>query len=287
MAPGWLPAEDRVRSPHTGWVRAHWEAVADHVLGAVVAHTSAEGSLVTMSPHQDTSTGLEGFARGALLAAYRLAGTDEDAVRAPLAAWLARGLDAGTRPAVAGRWPRPADRHQSIVEAAWIAVALAETREAVWDRLDEHVRRRVARWLADVHGKAVYDNNWLLYPVVVDGFLSTVAGPHDPAATATALRRVEAMYRGEGWYSDGPGSCFGHYSAWGMHLLLAHWLRITGADAYPGGATVLRERLHAFLGEYARLIGPDGTPVLHGRSLVYRYAAAAPFWLKQPSAPTP
>ena len=165
------------------------------------------------------------------------------------------------------------------MEAAWLSLALAETRAAVWDRLDEPVRRRVVHWLAAVHGKDVFDNNWLLYPVLVDGFLATVSGPTDPAGTGRALGRVETMYRGDGWYSDGPGTCCGHYSAWGMQLLLGHWLRLTGGDAYPGGAAVVRERMRAFLPEYSELIGPDGAPVLHGRSLVYRFAAAAPFWL--------
>ncbi len=224
-------------------------------------------------------TGLEGFARAALLAAYRIAGTDDRAVRDPLVAWLAQGIEVGTRTGGPDSWPLPLDRGQSIVEAAWVAIALAETRVTVWDHLGSITRERLVEWLAHVRGKAVFPNNWLLYPVIVDGFLEQVSGPTDPAATARALRQVDAMHHRDGWYSDGAGTCFGHYSAWGIQLLLAHYLRLTGGAAFPGGPDVIRERLRDFLAEYVYLIGRDGAPVYHGRSPVYRMTVAAPFWL--------
>jgi len=257
------------------------------MLDAVRAHTSAGGSFVTTSDEQSAVTGLEGFARAALLAAYRISGADDARVRDPLVSWLGQGVDVGTRPNGRDSWPRPADRDQSIVEAAWLAIALSETRALVWDQLGATARRNIVQWLARVRGKAVFENNWLLYPVVVDGFLAQVSGPTDPAATADALRQVDAMYRGDGWYSDGPGSCFGHYSAWGIQLLLAHVVRMTGGETFPGGPDVIRERLRAFLAQYVHLIGSDGAPVVHGRSPVYRMAVAAPFWLGELVAATP
>ncbi|RAG83143.1 hypothetical protein DN069_23865 [Streptacidiphilus pinicola] len=40
-----LPDEDRTLSPHTGWTRAHWEAVADGLLLAALCHeTSRSGA---------------------------------------------------------------------------------------------------------------------------------------------------------------------------------------------------------------------------------------------------
>jgi hypothetical protein len=282
-----MPPEDRVRSPHTGWVRAHWEATADHVLAAVRASTSPAGALVRTSDDQSLTVGMEGFARASLLAAYRATGSTDPDVREPLLGWLGRGIDVGTRDGHAEAWPRPADLHQSIVEAAWLAIALSETRELLWNRLEGDVRRRVVEWFAEVQGKVVPRNNWLLYPVIVSAFLDLVGGPADPAGTARALGAVEAMYHADGWYSDGTGTNFGHYSAWGMQLLLGHWLRMSGGSAFPGGPDVVRDRLAEFLREYAHLIGEDGAPVVHGRSAVYRCAVAAPFWLGTVLGSTP
>jgi len=274
-----LPHDDRVRSPHTGWCRAHWEAVADHVLAAVGAQTSPAGALVRTSPQQSTTVGLEGFARAALLAAFRAAGDPNPSVRAPLVAWLGRALDVGTRPDHPEAWPRPSDNHQAIVEAAWVAIALWETRTLVWDGLDKGVRSRVLGWLECTHGKAVPPNNWLLYPVIVDAFLQSADYRVDRAANERALRKVDALYHDDGWYSDGPGTNFGHYSAWGVQLLLAYWTRMTGGDEFPRGSYAVKQRLRTFLAEYVHLIGTDGAPVVHGRSPIYRCAVVAPFWL--------
>ena len=275
----WLPSEDRARSPFTGWGRDHWEATADHILSAVREHTDEGGSLVTGSPRQNSTIGLEGFARAGLLAAYRIAGSDRPSVRDPLLSWLGRGIEAGTDAGRSDAWPRPVDFHQSIVEATWIAIALAETRQDLWDQFSPSTRRQVAAWLGQVHGKAVYRNNWLLCPVIVEAFLEQASGPTAGDATESTLRRIDAMHHRDGWYSDGPGACFDHYAGWGIQLLLAHWVRLTGGDRFPGGADTIRERLTAFLGDYVHLIGADGGPVLQGRSLVYRFAAAAPFWM--------
>jgi hypothetical protein len=40
MTPLVLPATDRVHSPQTGWSRAHWEALADHLLDSLVPYFS-------------------------------------------------------------------------------------------------------------------------------------------------------------------------------------------------------------------------------------------------------
>src|SRR5690606_41911036 len=40
-----------------------------------------------------------------------------------------------------------------------------------------------------------------------------------------------------------------------------------------------RALLDRFLTDAVRLVGADGSPLLQGRSLVYRFAAAAPFWV--------
>jgi hypothetical protein len=39
------------------------------------------------------------------------------------------------------------------------------------------------------------------------------------------------------------------------------------------------ERLSSFLDDAALLVGSDGSPLQQGRSLIYRFAAAAPFWV--------
>jgi hypothetical protein len=271
-----LPPEDRVRSPITGWTRAHWEAMADHLLDAVIPYAT-EGFAQYRLPGRagaagPDSDGLEGFARTFLLAALRIAGGGAPAGTLER---YAAGLVAGTDPAHRHAWPPLADMSQSLVEAAGIAVALHETRPMLFDRLPPVARERLVHWLAGFVGKRTPASNWVLFQVVVEQFLRNVGGPHDPAEIEAGLDRIEEWYTGDGWYSDGAGQNFDHYAGWALHLYPVLWARM-GGDATRGRRYA--ERLRTFLTGYGHLFGGNGAPVHQGRSLTYRYAALAPLW---------
>ncbi|WFB11471.1 DUF2264 domain-containing protein [Streptomyces sp. LX-29] len=280
-------------SPYTGWTRAHWEWAADGLLTAVAPYASAGGALYHLPGGRPSvsgrrSDGLEGYARTFLLAALRVAGAhgaDPDGLLARYAAGLAAGT---ARPGGPGPedWPRVTDRSQPLVEAASLALALRLTRPWLWDRLDDAVRERVADWLADALTAEPHPNNWVLFPATVGGFLAEVG--HRPAAARAAvtrgLARIEPWYAGGGWYTDGRGRAFDHYNGWALHLYpgLTAWLDGDAARAARYGP-----RLAAHLADQARLFGADGAPLHQGRSLTYRFAAAAPLWLGALTGHTP
>lgn len=273
------PAEDRSLSPYTGRTRAHWEATADALLAAVAPYATDDQALYHFPGNRTSSAGrlsdgLEGYARTLLLAGFR---RDEKTLER-----YARGLAAGT----AGVWPRVEDRSQPLVEAASIALALRLTRPLLWDRLDDGVRERAAAWLGDALTAEPWACNWELFPVTVGGFLQEIG--YEPEASRAAidrgLERIEQWYLGDGWYTDGHGRKFDYYNGWAMHLypVLHAWLADDARllDLYAG-------RLEAHLGDYARLFGGDGAPMLQGRSLTYRFAATAPLWLGALTGRTP
>lgn len=279
-----LPPEDRTLSPITGWTRDHWAAVADHLLLSLRPHFSSTRSRVQLpglvSSHGTDSDGLEGFARSFMLYAFRMRG--EGGVD-PLGftAWYRDGLVAGTDPANSERWPLPSAVGQAKVEAASIALGLQLTRAWLWDTLDAVEQQHVVAWLADAPAGWYPDNNWLWFRITVETFLASVGGPHDPARIAADLATIESYYRADGWYADGPTRAFDYYCGWAMHLYPLLWTASTGADAFGAGALepVFRARLTEFLDDHAALIGADGLPVLQGRSLIYRFAVAAPLWM--------
>jgi hypothetical protein len=59
-----LPDTDRVLSRQTGWSRAHWEALADHLLDSLAPYFSRPSRSGTDSDE------LEGFARSFMVAAF-------------------------------------------------------------------------------------------------------------------------------------------------------------------------------------------------------------------------
>ncbi|MFC4009147.1 DUF2264 domain-containing protein [Nonomuraea purpurea] len=274
-----LPETDTRLSPYTGWTRAHWESVADHLLESVVPYATDDFAQFRLpgkaSRSGRVSDGLEGFARTFLLAGLRIAGAGGDVPPALLERYAA-GLVAGTDPAHPYAWPELSDMSQPLVEAASVALALHETRPWLYDRLSPAQQERVLAWLAGFVGRCTPANNWVLFQVIVEQFLAEAGGPHDPAEIAGGLERIEEWYVGDGWYSDGKGKNFDYYCGWALHLYPSLWARMAGDTArqelYAG-------RLRTFLAQYQHLFAADGGPVHQGRSLIYRFATVAPLWL--------
>ncbi|UWE11144.1 DUF2264 domain-containing protein [Actinacidiphila bryophytorum] len=290
------PPADHELSPYTGWTRAHWEAAADRMLAALLPYASphrAQYRLPGRTSYSGArSDGLEGYARSFTLAAYRIAGAggrDEpgSTLVADLVERYAAGLAAGTDPAHPEHWPAVTDRAQSMVEAAAIAIALHESRPWIWDNLPDAVRQRVAAWFGGFVGAQANDSNWRLFQVVTEEFLASVGAPHRRAEIDAGLSRLDDWYRGDGWYTDGDGQKFDYYNAWTLHLYPVMWARIAGPRADGMLVATHRERLRRFLESHQYFFGADGAPLHQGRSLTYRFAAAAPLWAGALAGATP
>lgn len=287
------PPENRELSPYTGWTRAHWEAAADRLLLAVRPFATPRHGLIDLPGPRPSwsgarSDGLEGWARTFLLAAFRVAGARGEDPHGHLDRY-AEGLAAGTaKPGRADEdsWPLTTDTRQAIVEAASIALGLRLTRPWLWDRLDERTREQVVDWLRPALGPSPVDNNWWLFGLTVAGFLQDAGAESDRAATTVdrSLARIEDWYLGDGWYSDGDNRAFDHYNAWALHFYPVLHAHLAGdrelLDRYG-------PRLRAHLDDYAHLFDGNGAPLPYGRSLIYRFAAAAAPWLGTLTGHTP
>ncbi|NGO79602.1 DUF2264 domain-containing protein [Streptomyces sp. YC504] len=275
-----LPPADRVRSPRTGWTRAHWEALADRLLDALVPYATPGFAQYRLPGRNSWSgvvlDGLEGYARTFLLAACRIAGSSgaEPELIERYATGLANGVDRASGEA----WPELTDCSQQMVEAASIAIALHETRPWLWDKLDARVQERTVDWFSGFVGRRTWDNNWRLFQVVSEEFLASVGAPHSRQDIDDGLARIEDWYLGDGWYTDGDGRNFDYYNGWAMHLYPLLWSRIAGAQDDERTAAY-RDRLRQFLETYPQFFGGDGAPVHQGRSLAYRFATVAPVWM--------
>ncbi|MGN7862722.1 DUF2264 domain-containing protein [Microbacterium sp. 22303] len=286
-----LPPEDRALSPRTGWTRDHWAAIADHLLLSLRPYFTPTRSQVRLpgptSSSGADSDGLEGFARSFMLFAFRLTGERGEDPHGFLD-WYRDGLVAGTDPSNPERWILPAEQAQAEVEAASIALGLQLTRRWLWDTLDATAQQCIIDWLALNPVGWYPDNNWLWFRITVETFLASVGGPHEPARIAADLARIEDYYQADGWWADGTWRAYDYYCGWAMHLYPLLWAGSEGAEGFGSGALapVFKARLTEFLDDYAALIGADGMPVLQGRSLIYRFATAAPLWMGAVSGAT-
>lgn len=274
---------DPENAPFTGWTRAHWEAVADEQIAAAWRYSSPSGAQVRFPSEraQDDVDLLEGFARTFLLAALRLAGAQGNlgGIMAETAQRYARALDAGTDPASPERWPRLTDHGQATVEATAVVLGLHFSRRWVWETLPQRVRDNTAAWLNDSAQTFGADNNHVMFAATIQAFLASAGYGHDAPGIEAALARIEDWYVGDGWYSDGEGRRFDHYNAWTFHLYPFFILDLLGEADSTGRRQVYRDRLAAFVHGYSHLFGADGAPLIQGRSLIYRWGVAAPFWM--------
>ena len=271
-------------APSGAWRRRDWVHLADRMLVAARPYASPGHALITFpgraGGYGRAVDGLEGFARTFLLAGFRIAG-ERGAGLDDLADWYADGIAAGTDPSSPERWVRLDEHAQAKVEAASLALILDLTRPWIWDRLSPAVRERVVDYLAPAVGDSTYPRiNWVWFRLVVQTFLRSVGGPYSLDEMAEDLATHDTFVRADGWLSDGRERSYDHYVGWALHVYPTLWTRMAGAADL---ADSRRERDVACLDRYLRdavaLIGADGSPLIQGRSLIYRFAAATPFWV--------
>ncbi|WP_169583430.1 MULTISPECIES: DUF2264 domain-containing protein [Microbacterium] len=266
------------------WTRAEWVAYADRLLDGAARWASPSGARITLPGREGgygrDIDGLEGFARSFLLAGFRIAGERGHGLDELIERYC-RGIRAGVEPHAPDAWVRLDEHPQAKVEAASLALVLDMTRPWIWDRLDETTKSRVVDYLAPAVGDSTYPrNNWLWFRTVVQTFLRSVGGPWSPTDIAEDLALHDSFARADGWFSDGERRAYDHYVGWALHVYPILWSRMRGAAELGGGRTAGDiAALDRYLQDAVALIGADGSPLVQGRSLIYRFAAAAPFWV--------
>ncbi|RVX47639.1 uncharacterized protein DUF2264 [Nonomuraea polychroma] len=274
--------DDRRLSPYTGWTRDHWAALADHLLLSARRYASASHARISF-PGPPGGYGadvdaLEGFARTFLAAGFRVAGEHG---RDPLGLmeWYAQGLATGTDPRSPERWVRLDEHGQAKVEAASLALVLHLTRPWLWDRLDPIVQEQIVDYLAPAVGGDYPPINWIWFQIVVEQFLASVGGPFERKDIEDGLAFTDGFARENGWYADGAERAYDHYAGWALQFYPVMWSEMAAGDpAADSRRPLYLDRLERYLHDAVHLVGADGSPLVQGRSLTYRFAAATQFW---------
>lgn len=191
-----------------------------------------------------------------------------------------RGLVHGTDPSHPEYWGVPGNHDQRSVEMPAVAYALMLAPQVLWEPLRPQEREQVARWLLSANEAPCPNNNWLLFPVVVNVALKRLGMPFSRELIVRNLDRVDAWYASGGWYRDGAGDqrgSFDYYNAWAFQvygpLVALYAADVVGADR----ARTLLERARTFAPGFVRLFADRGESVPFGRSLTYRFAQCAFF----------
>lgn len=244
----------------------------------------ANGTLKTALPNHDWEKNrahfapLEAFGRSlAGIAPWLELGPDDS----PEGKVRAHFIDLSVRGLVNATDPKSPDYlnydrgGQALVDTAFLALGLLRAPDQLWGRLDPQQRSNVVAALKSSRANKPGESNWLLFSATTEAALWHFTGECDLKPIEYAVQRHEQWYVGDGTYGDGAEYHWDYYNSYVIQPMLLEVLRVCAekknslGDLYP--KMLARAQRYAVVQE--RLISPEGTYPVIGRSSAYRFGA--------------
>jgi len=213
---------------------------------------------------------------------------------AGIAPWLELGTDSTPEGQLRGRYihlchdalvnatdPKSPDfmnfsqKGQPLVDAAFLSLGLLRAPRALWDPLDESQQKQVISALEATRSTQPGENNWLLFSALVEAAVWKFTGACEMEPIQNALDKHEKWYVGDGTYGDGPDYHWDYYNSFVIQPALIAVLEVCQENGSPLGdklPTIL-ERAQRYAEVQERMISPEGTFPVIGRSSAYRFGA--------------
>lgn len=164
---------------------------------------------------------------------------------------------------------------QPLVDCGFLSQAILRAPVELWKKLDAATQKNLAEALLSARVITPGQNNWLLFAATVEAALALMGQRFDAMRIDYAVRAHQQWYVGDGLYGDGPRFHWDYYNSFVIQPMLLDVLR--GIEPYnktwqslmPN--TLARAKRYAAIQE--RLISPEGTYPLIGRSIAYRTGA--------------
>lgn len=276
--------------------RDYWTSLA-YSMAAPVLNNMAEGTLqknmlVEVSPNWDGRdikvTYMEAFGRLMAGIAPWLSLPDDDTPECTQRKQLRQWALASYRNAVDPDSPDCllwSGQGQALVDAAYVAESFLRAYDALWVPLDDITKQRYIEAFKGLRRIDPPYTNWLLFSSTIESFLAKAGADCDEYRVNSAIRKVEEWYTGDGWYADGPVFAFDYYSSYVFHPM---YLETLQAMIDSGRYTRIHYKKHydralkrtqKFSIVLERLISPEGTFPVFGRSIPYRMATMQPLAL--------
>lgn len=162
---------------------------------------------------------------------------------------------------------------QSLVDAAFLTHALLRAPTQLWGKLDANTKQNVINALKATRKTKPGENNWLLFAGMVETGLLTFTGECDQARLDYGIQKHKEWYKGDGAYGDGINFHWDYYNSFVIQPML---LDITSRLEKKGQTPVISyatslKRSKRYAAVLERMISPEGTYPVLGRSLAYRF----------------
>ena len=202
--------------------------------------------------------------------------TEEGRLRAHYIDLVVKGLKNGVNPQSPDHLMFDNRHAQPLVDAAFLAEGILRAPTQIWGRLDKKTRERLVNEWKTSRGIKPYESNWLLFASIIEAALLEFTGECDMERMMYGVNRFRNdWYKGDGWYGDGADFHLDYYNSLVIHPMLTETLQVlekhhlAGADFLPAQL----ERHSRQAAQLERMISPEGTYPVTGRSITYRFGS--------------
>lgn len=167
------------------------------------------------------------------------------------------------------------DSAQTVVDASFLALAMLRAPKQLIDTLAPKTKEQLIAAMIAERKVLTGLNNWVLFSAMDEALLFRLGADYDKMRVAYALNELHAWYKGDGMYGDGPDFHADNYNSYVMQPYLLMLMQVLGDEAAVWKS--MRDEVAKHATRYAaiqeRMIGPDGTFPVLGRSITYRAGA--------------
>jgi hypothetical protein len=142
--------------------------------------------------------------------------------------------------------------------------------------LNETVKRNVIEALKSTRLIEPHENNWVLFSSMVEAALLLMGEKIDDHRLYYGLKKFETdWYVGDGTYTDGKYYHWDYYNSFVIHPMYIDILRVLSErnETYKDKLQTAIQRGTRYAAILERMIMPDGTYPVIGRSVAYRFGA--------------
>lgn len=164
---------------------------------------------------------------------------------------------------------------QPLVDTAFLVHAIVRAPKALAGSLSPEVRHNLAEAFRSSRQITPGSSNWLFFSAMVEAGLYILGEPYDLVRVLYALRTFQGWYKGDGVYGDGAMLHCDYYNSFVIQPMYVDLVKLF-ADKSPeieamGGTVIAHAARYASVLE--RMIGPEGSYPVVGRSICYRFGA--------------
>ncbi len=165
---------------------------------------------------------------------------------------------------------------QNLVDAAYLAQGLLRAPNMIWGKLKNDTKKRIIVAFESTRRYKPSNTNWLLFASIIEVALLKFSGKCNFKRMNKGISLfIKKYYVGDGLYGDGINFHMDYYNSYVIHPMLTDALLNLSENArkYQKWLLLHQKRQSRLCQILERLIAPDGTYPIFGRTISCRFGA--------------